>query len=95
MWSCGPGGSSGPVLAGGCGYSSYWTIKWYVTKAWWPPSKCCQFSVHCLGDTNTLGCFGCGGYGGHNESAGLMGLLGLVGLLHWFVRVGQEIKMSH
>ena len=26
-----------------------------LTKAWRPPSERCQWSVHCLGDTNTCG----------------------------------------
>ena len=26
-----------------------------LTKAWPPPSMRCQWSVHCLGDTNTCG----------------------------------------
>ena len=44
-------------------HSRYWSIKWYggrgrfdlLTKAWRPPLQCRQWSVHCLGDTNTWG----------------------------------------
>ena len=41
-------------------HSRYWSIKWYggrgrLTKAWRPPLQCRQWSVHCLGDTNTCG----------------------------------------
>ena len=47
-------------------HSSYWGIKWnggrgrfdtpqVLTKAWRPPLQCRQWSVHCLGDTNTCG----------------------------------------
>ena len=27
----------------------------WLTKAWRPPLQCRQWSVHCLGDTNTCG----------------------------------------